>query len=193
MTLCCVVLIALISGVVWGAGLLPQMRETKVQATTPLGMRPSPAASATAVQSSPASTSGTSTPVVATPNAQPSPSPVPSYPELTSHYAGTISNQFTTPSTDSSMALSQLQQDGTAIRGYFSVGAGLVGNGNFAGTVTVDSKIQFLVPGYAGLLPLFFTGQIQKDGSISGSYCSYQNNRCNYAGGGHGIWHVTPS
>jgi hypothetical protein len=91
------------------------------------------------------------------------------------------------------MALSQLQQDGMAIHGYFSVGAGLVGNGNFAGTVTIDSKVRFLVPSYGGLLPLFFDGRVQKDGSISGSYCSYQNNRCNYAGGGYGNWHVIPS
>jgi len=188
-TLCCVVLIALLSGVVWGAGLLPwgqQDSNLVIRPTFTVAAR-SPEVTATSTQQS----------VVTTPTARPTISPSPTvatgYPVLTMRYDGTISNKFTTPSTDTSMSLSQLQQNRAAIRGYFSVGSGLVGNGNFTGSVTTDNKIQFLVPGYAELLPLFFTGQIQQDGSISGSYCSYQDNSCDYAGGGHGAWHVTPS
>jgi serine/threonine protein kinase len=184
MSLCCIVLIALVSGAVWGAGLLPSGQQADKILPTATLMRQSPRATAT---SDPPT-------VVVTPTMQPTSSPAsPHYPALTRSYNGTISNKYTTPSTDTDMALSQLQQDGMAIHGYFSVGNGLVGNGNFAGSVTIDSKIRFLVPGYGGLLPLFFDGRVQRDGSISGSYCSYQNNRCNYAGGGYGNWYVTPS
>jgi serine/threonine protein kinase len=192
-SLCSVVLVALLSGVVWGAGLLPWGQQyddaviARTSTRTSIGAVRSPGSTATSTQQV----------VVTTPTVQPSVSPAPTvateYPALTGRYDGTISNKFTTPSTDTSMSLSQLQQDGAAIRGYFSVGSGLVGNGNFTGTVTTDNKIQFLVPGYGGLLPLFFSGQIQQDGSLSGSYCSYQENRCNFAGGGHGAWHVNPS
>jgi len=73
------------------------------------------------------------------------------------------------------------------------VGPGLIGNGNFTGTVSTDNTLQFTVASYAGLLPLFFQGQIHADGSISGSYCSYQNNQCNYGSGGYGDWNVAPS
>jgi serine/threonine protein kinase len=184
MLLCCIVLIALVSGAVWGAGLQPSGQPAAKIVPTATLARQSPRATTPAIQPS----------VVATPTMQPTPSPAPfQYPALTRSYNGTISNKYTTPSTDTNMALSQLEQDGMAIHGYFSVGSGLVGNGNFAGTVTIDSKVRFLVPSYGGLLPLFFDGRVQKDGSISGSYCSYQNNRCNYSGGGYGNWHVTPS
>jgi serine/threonine protein kinase len=188
-TLCGVVLIALLSGVVWGAGLLPWGQQNGNAAVT--------RTTVVAARSTEIPATSTQKPVMPTPTAQPTEIPSPTvtleYPVLTERYEGTISNKFTTPSTDTSMSLSQLQQNGAVIRGYFSVGSGLVGNGNFTGTVTTDKKIQFLVPGYAGLLPLFFSGQIQQNGSISGSYCSYQENRCNFAAGGHGAWHVNPS
>jgi eukaryotic-like serine/threonine-protein kinase len=185
MLLCCIALVALVSGVVWGAGLLSSGQQTnKIVPTATLAVAQTPRATATHTQPS----------ITATPTMQPTSSPTPfQYPALTRSYNGTISNKYTTPSTDSDMALSQLQQDGMVVHGYFSVGSGLVGNGNFAGTVTTDSKVRFLVPSYGGLLPLFFDGRVQRDGSISGSYCSYQNNRCNYAGGGYGNWHVIPS
>lgn len=188
-TLCGVVLIALLSGVVWGAGLLPGTQQNIKPAVTPT--------LPTTVRSPGITATGSQQLVATTPTIQPTNSPsqtvTATYPSLTMRYNGTISNKFTTPSTDTSMSLSQLQQDGAVIRGYFSVGSGLVGNGNFNGTVTTDNKIQFLVPSSSELLPLFFTGQIQKDGSISGSYCSYQDNSCDYTGGGHGAWHVIPS
>ncbi len=182
MFLCCVVLIALVSGAIWGSGLLPSGQQAN-------RIIPTASLAAQLPRSTPTSTP---TVVIPTPTLQPTPSPVVQYPALTRSYNGKISNKYTTPSTDTDMVLSQVQQDGMAIRGYFSVGSGLVGNGNFAGTVTIDSKIHFLVPSYGGLLPLFFDGRVQKDGSISGSYCSYQNNHCNYTGGGYGSWHVTP-
>jgi hypothetical protein len=90
------------------------------------------------------------------------------------------------------MSLSQIQQNEANIRGYFAVGPGLIGNGDFTGSVSTDNTIRFIVASYAGLLPLFFQGQIHADQSISGTYCSYQDNQCNY-NGGYGDWNVAPS
>jgi hypothetical protein len=113
---------------------------------------------------------------------------------LVPSYQGSIVDKFTQPSTNSTMSLSQIMQREANIRGYFAVGPGLIGNGNFTGTVSTNNKIQFTVPSYAGQLPLLFQGEAHADGSISGTYCSYQdNNQCNYGAGGYGDWNVAPS
>jgi serine/threonine protein kinase len=127
------------------------------------------------------------------PTSPPAPASVATYPLLVVSYSGGISDQFTNPATDSSMTLSSIQQRGSAISGYFSVGQGLIGSGNFNGNVTIDHKIQFLVPGDGLLAPLFFQGAVQQNGTLSGTYCSQQNGQCNQAIGGFGIWKITPS
>ncbi|GAC1357971.1 MAG: hypothetical protein NVS2B12_00040 [Ktedonobacteraceae bacterium] len=117
--------------------------------------------------------------------------PVASFPLLTSSYSGPIHN---TPAVvDSTVIIAQLRQSQGNISGVLSLGPGLLGNGNFTGTVTEDKKLQFLVPSHSVLLPLYFQGQILADGSISGTYCSYQNGQCNFGGGGYGTWHVFPA
>jgi eukaryotic-like serine/threonine-protein kinase len=116
------------------------------------------------------------------------------YPMLVGFYKGTIRDQYTTPSTNSTLSLIRIRQIGARISGYFSVGPGLIGNGNFTGTVSFDNTVQFLVQGYAGLLPLSFQGQVHPDRSISGTYCSYNTlkNQCDYSSGGYGNWTVSP-
>ncbi|HLG61386.1 MAG TPA: serine/threonine-protein kinase [Ktedonosporobacter sp.] len=114
------------------------------------------------------------------------------YPVLISSYNGNISDVLTRPPTNSTMSLTRISQSGATISGYFAVGAGLSGSGNFTGAVTTDNKIQFTVPGAHGFLPLFFQGKIQSDGSITGTYCSYRNTSCDYAAGGYGYWNVLP-
>ena len=93
------------------------------------------------------------------------------------------------------MSLTQIWQIGARINGYFSVGPGLIGNGNFTGTVSLDDTVQFLVPGYAGLLPLSFQGQVHPDRCISSMYCSYNTlkHQCDYASGGYGNWTASPA
>ncbi len=113
-----------------------------------------------------------------------------SFPSLATGYSGSIHN--TPASVDSGMTISQIKQSQGNISGFLSLGPGLLGNGNFSGTITEDKKLQFLVPGYSGLLPLFFQGQILANGSMSGTYCSYQNGQCNFSGGGYGTWQLTP-
>ncbi|MBV9712409.1 MAG: serine/threonine protein kinase, partial [Ktedonobacteraceae bacterium] len=48
----------------------------------------------------------------------PSPAPATSYPVLVVSYSGDISDEFTNPSTNSTMSLSSIQQHGAAISGY---------------------------------------------------------------------------
>lgn len=173
---------ALVTGAIFGTAFLPPVGHVSriAPAAAPI-TRP------TATQPAP----------TATPTTQPkaSPTAVPTnYPVLVSLYKGSIHDKYTTPPTDSTMSLSQIQQNEAKISGYFSVGPGLIGNGNFTGTVSLNDTMQFLVPGYAGFLPLLFEGQIQLDGSVSGKYCSYdtQKKQCDYAGG-YGDWKVSSS
>jgi serine/threonine protein kinase len=187
---------ALLAGSVFG--IISNSRHEAVKIT------PSPAQGATTASAAgrtvepsaqPRITPTVTSPPVPTPTpAVPTPTPAaPNYPRLVNSYQGSIIDKFTQPATSSTMSLSQVKQNETNITGYLAVGPGLLGNGDFMGTVSTDNQIQFTVPGYQGLLPLFFQGQIHADGSISGSYCSYQSNQCNYGGGGYGDWNVAPS
>ncbi|GCE03250.1 serine/threonine protein kinase [Dictyobacter aurantiacus] len=124
------------------------------------------------------------------PTSTPAPPPA-GFPTIASAYTGTIHN--TPAAVDSTMSLTSMRQQQGTINGHLTLGAGLQGDGDFTGQVSSNKQIQFLVPSYAGHLPLFFQGQIQSDGSISGTYCSYQNNQCNNANGGYGSWQVSPS
>jgi len=189
-------LFALLTGVLWGTGFFSGLLNIgslpasslpgHSQPTTTTSVSSRSTQSASSIQPAATTTSASST------STAPSASASASYPSLSTSYQGSISDKFTTPPTTSSLSLSQIQQHDSAIRGFFSVGPGLVGDGNFTGSVTTDKKIQFTVPSYAGLLPLLFQGQIKADGSMTGTYCSYQgNNQCNPSAGGYGDWQLT--
>jgi serine/threonine protein kinase len=123
--------------------------------------------------------------------------PLPLYPQLQAQYQGRISDQFTTPPTNSTMGLSHIQQQAhrAQITGTFTVGAGLIGSGNFTGSVTQDGRVQFLVESSNGLLPLLFTGTLQSDDSMQGNYCSARQiagtYQCDKTAGGYGTWLVS--
>jgi eukaryotic-like serine/threonine-protein kinase len=91
------------------------------------------------------------------------------------------------------MTLTSVRQNGSAIIGYVTVSSGLQGSGSFSGTVGTNGSISFLVQAYSNHLPLYFNGTVYGGGGMSGSYCSWQNNQCDYAGGGYGTWSVTPA
>jgi serine/threonine protein kinase len=105
-------------------------------------------------------------------------------------YAGTIHN--TPAKIITTMRLTNIQQHGATISGYLVLGSGLSGDGSFNGTITTHRHISFLVVSQAGHLPLFFMGQVNANGGMSGSYCSAQHNQCDYAAGGYGTWNVLP-
>ena len=129
-----------------------------------------------------------------TPTAKPTPTPTPvpsGYPVLASSYGGTIHN--VPANINGNMTLTSIQQNGSAISGYMALSSGLQGNGSFNGTVGKNGSITFLVNAYSNHLPLYFYGTVYRNGSMSGSYCSWQNNQCDYAGGGYGTWTVSPT
>jgi hypothetical protein len=94
------------------------------------------------------------------------------------------------------MFLKELTQNGQQIQGSFGVGQPLKGDGPFTGTVKSNATIQFTVHSsdQSVRAPLFFSGQIQQDGSISGQYCSLDTTgQCNPDAGGFGSWFVQAS
>lgn len=145
-----------------------------------------------------ATATATPTVVLSTPHPTEPPKPVIVYPSLAGSYSGSIADQQTLPPINTTMTLSDIQQQNGTIHGTLSLGSGLEGNGSFTGSVSSDRTIQFTVPGLYGHLPLLFQGTIQPDGSIagaygnmSGSYCSYDGNgQCDHTAGGYGSWQV---
>lgn len=196
------VLVALIAGGLFSLITWPRNGlsggSTPVDSVSLKDVRSTALARATASGAYATATSKTGSTQPATPTTQPSQTatpattPVTSYPTLSQSYSGNISDEYTSPPTNSSMTLSQIQQNGSVISGYFSVGPGLIGSGGFSGSVSTDNKFQFLVPGNS-IAPLFFEGQVRSDGSIAGTYCSQLNGVCSRAAGGFGTWNVSAS
>jgi eukaryotic-like serine/threonine-protein kinase len=200
--LAALVLVALIAGGLFSLIAWPRNGlsggSTSVDAVSLKDVRSTALARATASGAHATATSKTEATQPVTPTTQPShtatpaTTPVTSYPTLSQSYSGNISDKYTSPPTNSSMTLSQIQQNGSVISGYFSVGPGLIGSGGFSGTVSTNNKLQFLVPGNS-IAPLFFEGQVRSDGSIAGTYCSQLNGVCSQAAGGFGTWNVSAS
>lgn len=170
------------------SGIASQPTSTPVSATATAHQSVTPTAQ-------PAGVAGVAGVPAPTPNAQPTMSPAQpapaGYPQLSNYYGGTISDKYTNPATQASITLSQLQQSGSTINGRFAVGSGLLAGNTFSGSVTSDKKIEFTVPGFAGLPALLFDGQVQSDGSLSGTYCSMNANRqCDKNIGGWGDWNA---
>jgi len=193
-------LLALLAGVAFGTGFFSRASNFGSIPTTPVGQkRPVHAASTatTTPQSKPTTTNPTPVATATTP-AQPTPPPTnaptaPSsnYPILTGPYNGTVTDKLTSPATIANLSLSPLNQNGSAISGFATISLPLQGSGSFTGTVSTNKAVQFTVAAYATNLPLFFTGNIQPNGGISGTYCAIQNGQCNN-NEGHGDWQVAP-
>jgi hypothetical protein len=127
------------------------------------------------------------------PKASPTSPTVSGYPYVGGSYSGHISDNVTNPPTTANMKLSIQQNPGQGkISGYFTVYLPLIGSNPFSGTVTTSKQISFLVQGYNGNPALYFSGQVNADGSLSGNYCSYVHGQCNLQAGGYGTWTVSP-
>lgn len=166
--------------------------QTPATATVPSTATPATATPTTGITAT-ATVHSTATPATATPGSGATgtaTSGSTTYPHVASTYNGSITDQQVTPNVTTTMNLSNIQQNNGTISGSFSVGTGLIGNGNFKGSVTPDNNVQFQVDGVSGNLPLFFQGKINADHSMSGTYCSYQNGQCNKGAGGYGTWNV---
>lgn len=111
------------------------------------------------------------------------------YPRLVSAYYGTIHDIPANLTTK--MSLTEVQQSGGNIHGYFTAGTGLQGSGSFKGMVTATKQIHFTVTNNTGHAPFSFEGEIDSDGNMAGSYCRFdQIGDCT---GGYGLWSATPA
>jgi len=78
------------------------------------------------------------------------------------------------------------------INGVLTVGPGLLGSGQFTGTIDANA-IQFKVQSAQVSEPLLCSGKVQPDGSLSGTYCSVdEQDRCD-PNTGRGTWNVSKS
>lgn len=198
--------VALASGVWFGQGNFPfpQSNATSVPtATSPSQATAAPTATAqpTATAKATATAQATATRVptasaTARPTATPRPKPTarpPRLPVLVPQYDGTIVNQSDGGTRDG-MFMYNVRQNGKNITGYLDLAGNLIGDGDFAGTVDERNTISFLVAAARpDLLPLLFTGKIQRDGSMQGEYCSWRNDACDRNGWGYGTWNVNPT
>lgn len=170
---------------------LPRLRSQQVSSPTT-----SPVSQVTATATPGLTPTPTATPTpqpTPTPTPQPNPSPTASIPSLVSSYSGTIHD--VNGNINTTMALKQIIQHGRNIQGQFLVDLPLNGNGPFTGSIRTNSSIQFTVHSHdAGVqAPLFFSGQIQPNGNISGQYCSLDSSKqCNPNVGGYGSWSAHP-
>ena len=185
-----IVLLALIAGLLFATGVLPGMHSGTSTTVPPVktGIAATPTTHPTTVptHTPTATTTPTFTPTTAptsTPTSVP-PSPI----QLHSLYAGMI-NDVIGPTT-ATMQLTSVVQNGTKIQGQFVTHYPLQGSNPFSGSVSSNS-VQFTVQPYGGHLPLAFTGTVQANGSIAGTYCSVDANGCNDSQG-HGTWQVSP-
>lgn len=140
----------------------------------------------------PPTTAPTATPLpTITPIATSEPTAPPTgYPAMATYYSGTMHNSQ--QNIDDSLAFTQVQQSSGQVSGYLDVGPQHLGDGPFEGTVTTDRQFSFQRELGGSYAPLFFSGTIADDGSISGTYCSLVNGQCDNSAGGYGTWQVQP-
>ena len=182
-------LLALLIGIASAAIFLPALlaRHPGQAATTPV-VTATHKPAATGTPASTATTKTTPAPT-STAAAQPTANPGSGYPGLANQYNGSLHN--TGSGDNASMSLNSVQQNGGTIRGNFQVGPPLLGSGLFTGTITTSGTVQFTVTSNQVAEPLFFTGKLRNDGSLSGTYCSLYAGSCDN-NSGHGTWTVFP-
>jgi eukaryotic-like serine/threonine-protein kinase len=105
---------------------------------------------------------------------------------LAHRYAGTVNDLLT--STNGTMTLSSVQQNGAIISGSF---AGLQRTGTFSGVLDTSKHILFTVAAHAGQASLFFQGSLRADGNLAGNYC--RQDASGQCVGDYGVWSVAPS
>ena len=183
-------LLALLIGIISAAIFLPALITSRSGPTAPTPVAKTthhPVATTTRAPTSTATarpTATTTPPPTATTN------PGPAYPVLENQYNGNIYNTLSGNTT--SMALNSVSQNGGTFKGNFQVGSPLIGNGPFTGTLSTSGALQFTVHSSEVAEPLFFTGTIHNDGSMSGTYCSLNaSGKCDNSNG-HGSWNVSP-
>ena len=109
------------------------------------------------------------------------------YPQLAPSYYGTFDNlQANVPYP---MTLTQMRQNDRHIAGSFSA---MHISGTFSGLLDTSKHIYFTVAASRNLGPLYFSGAVRADGTLSGDFCEIsQDSQC-LSNGVFGVWNVTP-
>ncbi len=191
-------LLALFGGIAFGAGLLKGQyfgQTTSITATAKL--KPT-AAHTTSAATATSTTKPTATPTTVPSTATTAPTPQPTqappvYPTLGKTYGGQVTNTLVTPNESAPISIYNIAQTNASISGHLDIAPGhdLQGSGDFTGTVSTNKTIYFVVASYGNHDPLAFSGTIQPNGGLSGTYCGIANGSCDYAQG-HGTWYTNP-
>ncbi len=208
LVLALIALFATATGVAFGANLFRSQRiptssvqHPKATALSTSSAAPTkPTVTIVATATTRATIAPTTAPATAGPTLPPSkpttgvpPAPV-GYPVLGRTYNGQLTNTFVTPNITTGIQLSNIvQNNGTITSGYLYINptTGLSGSGNVTGNVFTNNTINFTVP-ENGILPIFFTGTINPDRSMSGQYYPINpDNSRNYTQGS-GVWFTNP-
>ncbi|GAC1423142.1 MAG: hypothetical protein PVS3B3_31740 [Ktedonobacteraceae bacterium] len=184
-------LVAMLFGALFGTSFFSRSNPFRSSASAGTATtRQHSASTQTTIPTTPSPATTATVPATASPLATPKPTSAPAYPNVDNQYIGSIHNA--SANIDGTMTLTNVHQNGPTIGGVLTLTNGLSGTATFTGTVTNSNTLQFQVTPYAQYLPLLFQGRVAPNGSLVGTYCSVQNNQCNYAGGGYGTWKVFP-
>jgi hypothetical protein len=91
------------------------------------------------------------------------------------------------------ISLTEVQQSGENIQGYFRVNSELQDSSPFKGMVTITKHIQFAIPENNPGIILSFDGNVQLDGTISGNYCTLEQGKQCSSTHGYGLWSIAPA
>jgi serine/threonine protein kinase len=109
------------------------------------------------------------------------------YPHLAVSYAGTIDDlQVNVPS---QMTLTHMLQNDGHIAGSFSASPM---SGTYNGYLDTSNHIYFTVAASGGSVSLNFSGAVQADGKLTGSFCQIDQSGICMSNGIFGVWSVAP-
>jgi eukaryotic-like serine/threonine-protein kinase len=110
------------------------------------------------------------------------------YPHLATSYAGTIDDlQANVPSP---MILTQMRQNDGHISGFYSA---MHMSGTYNGYLDTSNHIYFTAAASEGSAPLNFSGSVQADGRLGGTFCEIDQGGLCMSNGIFGVWSVAPA
>lgn len=114
---------------------------------------------------------------------------------IAGHWHGDIFSSVYNERTSLDLLINQPQGQ-KSINGFATIAPPLIGSGQFTGTIDADA-IQFKVQSAQGTThlnePLLFSGKVQPDGSLSGTYCGVDEQNLCDPNEGRGSWNVSKS
>ncbi len=114
---------------------------------------------------------------------------VANYPHLASSYSGILTNTAVSPRSREVITLTQLQQDGPLLHGTLTLWS-RHSNVVVQGMLFPGNVLQLLASNYENNVSIVFTGQVEDNGTITGTYCLSHSGRCDNTYRNSGIWNL---